>query len=94
MQPNSDKLPAGLIWISWESCLIRYCLLQFREIFTFRSPEDVQVQSECGASFRCVVNPRVVFLGVWWHKGWLVVLDGGLSSDAEDSSSGSVFSSK
>lgn len=42
----------------------------------------------------CDMNPKVVFLGVWWHKGWLVILSWDLSSDAEDGSSRSVFSSK
>lgn len=42
----------------------------------------------------CHVNPKVVFLGVRWHKGWLVILSRDLSSDAEDGSSRNVFSSK
>jgi hypothetical protein len=33
------------------------------------------------------MNPKVVFLGVRWHKGWLVILSRDLSSDAEDGSS-------
>lgn len=24
--------------------------------------------------FMCHVNPKAVFFGVWWHKGWLVIL--------------------
>ena len=35
----------------------------------------------------CHMNPKVVFLGVRWHKGWLVILNRDLSSDAEDGSS-------
>lgn len=31
------NLPAGLVWISWESCLIQCLLLQFWETFAFRS---------------------------------------------------------
>ena len=37
---------------------------------------------------------RGLFLGVWWHKGWLTVFDRGLSSEIEESSSGGVFSSR
>ena len=35
-----DKLLMGLIWISWESCLLIYHLLQFQKIFTLRLPND------------------------------------------------------
>ena len=44
--------------------------------------------------YMCHVNPKVVFLGVRWYKGWLVILSRDLSSDAEDGSSRSVFSSE
>ena len=37
------------------------------------------------------MNLRVYSLGVWQHKGWLAVLDRGLASKVEESSSGSVF---
>ena len=58
------NLPAGLVWISWESCLIRCHLLQFWEIFPFRSQN---VWCEC----------RSLFPGVWQYKCWLAVPDRG-----------------
>ena len=58
------NLPAGLVCISWESCLIRCHLLQFWEIFPFRSQN---VWCEC----------RSLFPGVWQYKCWLAVPDRG-----------------
>jgi len=66
------------------------CLLQFQEIFTFKSPDDVQIQSRFGAFFRGVTETQE---SVPWSsvaQGWLVVPDKGLSSGAEES--GGVFS--
>lgn len=83
----TNKLPTGLVWISSESCLIRCHLLQFWEIFSFRSSDNVQIQSGFG-TFLYVSCESKSLLGVWWHKGWLTVRDRGLSSEVEESSSG------
>ena len=48
----ADKFSTHLIWISWESCLIRYLLFQFQKIFNFRSPDEMQVQSGLVLSLR------------------------------------------
>ena len=40
------------------------------------------------------MDPRAYSLGVSWPKGWLTVLDSGLSSGFEESLSGDVFSSR
>ena len=52
-QRIGDKLPTGLVQISWESCFIRCHLLQFWEIVTFSSPDDMLVQSVRVQNFRC-----------------------------------------
>lgn len=57
-QMFGNKLPTGLVQISWESSLIRCFLLQFQEIFTFRPQDDVQMQSEFGTFFMCVMLTR------------------------------------
>ena len=62
-QKFGKELPAGLVWISWESCLIR-CLLQFQKIFTFRSPDDMWVQSVSGTFWRDVTW---IYESIPWH---------------------------
>lgn len=42
--------------------------------------------------FRVSHEPKSLFPGVWWHKGWLSVTNRGLSSKVEESLSGVVFS--
>ena len=39
-------------------------------------------------------EPKSLFFGVWWHKGWLAVPDRDLSSEMEESSSGGDFSNR
>ena len=76
-----DKLPTNLIWISWENCLIQCLLLQFWEIFTIRSPDDVQSGQDVVLSLGMLCESKVcLFLGVWWHKCWLAVPETGLST--------------
>ena len=49
--------------------------------------------SQCLALFLGVSHEsKSLFLCLWWHKGWLAILDRGLSSEVEESSSGGVFS--
>ena len=55
LQRFGDKLPTGLVWISWESCLIQCHLFQLQEISTLKSPEYMQLQSGFWASCRCVM---------------------------------------
>ena len=55
-QTFGDKLPTDLVQLSCKSCVVRCRLLQFWEIFTLRSPGDVQVQSWLGAFFGCVMR--------------------------------------
>ena len=71
----ADKLSTDLIRISWESCLIRCHLLQFQKIFTFRSPDVVQVQSGLVLSLGVSCESKHLFPWAWWHKGWLAVPD-------------------
>ena len=74
------QLLTNLIWISWENCLIQCALLQFWEIFTFTSPDDVQSGQDLVLSLGMLCESRVsLFLGVWWHKCWLAVPETGLS---------------
>ena len=68
-------LPTGLVWISWENCLIRCHLFQFQEIFTSRSQDDVQVQSGLLLSLGVSCESKSLFPWAWWHKGWLTVPD-------------------
>ena len=91
-QRFGNKLPTCLVWISWESCLIRYHLLQLQEIFIFRSLGDLQVQLGFYAFFRCVTWIQESIL--WSLVDWLAVPDRGLSSKAEESSSGGVLSTR
>ena len=89
-----DQLPTNLIWISWENCLIQCLLLQFWEIFTIRSPDDVQSGQDLVLSLGMLCESRVcLFLGFWWHKCWLAVPETGLSIQVEEISSGGIFSS-
>ena len=76
-----------MVYISWESYLIRCQLLQFWEIFTFRSTDGCQFESKFCAFFRCVCEYKSLFPEIWWHKGWLSVPDRGLTSEFEDSPS-------
>lgn len=43
-----------LLQTSWENCLIGCWLLQFQEIYNFKSLDGVQVQSGWDPFFRCV----------------------------------------
>ena len=62
-QRFGGKLPTGLVQISWESCLIRCHLLQFQEIFTFRSPDDGAGPFRVWCFLQvCHMNPRVYSL--------------------------------
>ena len=63
-QRFEDKLPTGLMGLSWEICFIRCFLLQFWEIFAFRSPDHMQVQSGLGVSH----GSKNLFPGVWQHS--------------------------
>lgn len=76
-----------------ESCLIGCYILQFWKIFAFRSPDDTQFQSHFALSSWVSHESRSLFLGVWWHSGWLAVFDRGLSNEIEESS-GRVFSER
>lgn len=84
----------GLVWTSWESSFIKFLLLQFWEIFTFRSPGGVQIQSGLGAFFRLSRESRSLLPGVWRHKGWLAGPDRGLSCEVEESLFEGVFSNR
>lgn len=75
----ADKLPIGLIWIYWESSLIRYCLLQIQKTSTFISPDDVQVHSGLVLSLGVSREFKGLSPGAWWHKGLLAVPDRGFS---------------
>ena len=76
-----DKLLMGLIWISWESCLLIYHLLQFQKIFTLRLPNDpAQVPQPAdpgGVQLFLQIyhldKSKGLILGVWWHNGLLTV---------------------
>lgn len=74
-----------------ESFLVRCHQLQFWEIFTFRSPNDVHFYSGFSAFFRHAMLIQESNLGIWWHKAWLAILDRVLSSEVGDNSSGDVF---
>ena len=52
-QRFGDKLPTGLVQISWELSY-QMSLVQFCEIFSFRPPNDVQVQY--GSVFSLVMS--------------------------------------
>ena len=71
-----------------ESCLISCYILQFWKIFAFKSPDDTQFQSDFALSSWVSHESRSLFLGVWWHSGWLAVFDRGLSNEIEESSGG------
>lgn len=58
------KRDTVLVWTLWESGLIRYHLLQFQEIFTFRSPAGVQIQSGFVAFFDVSYEPKNLFPGL------------------------------
>ena len=93
-QRFGGQVPRGLVGVSWESCLIRCHVLQFWEICTFRSPDDVQASQGLVPSLSVSCESKSIFLGVWLHKGWLAVLDRGLSSKVEANSSGGIFSNR
>ena len=50
-EDRNSKSYMGLVRTSWESCLLICHLLQFQEIFPFRSPDGVQVWSGFDAFF-------------------------------------------
>ena len=89
-QRFEEKLPTGLTGLSWEICFISCFLLQFWEIFTFRSPDDMQVQSGLGVS----CGSKNQFPEVWQHKCLLAVLNRGFSSEVDKSYSGDEFSNR
>lgn len=78
-QRFGDKFPAGLVWLSWESCLIRRHLLQCREIFTFQVNQGYAGLVRLANFFRC----HVISFSFWQHKVWLTMLSRGLSSQVE-----------
>lgn len=78
-QGFGDKFPAGLVWVSWESCLIRLHLLQCREIFTFQVNQRHAGLVRLASFFRC----HVISFGFWQHKVWSTMLSRGISSEVE-----------
>ena len=61
--------PTGLVQISWEKCLIRCCLLQILEIFTFRPQDDVQFQSGSVLSLGVSLESKSLFFGHGGKRG-------------------------
>ena len=63
-----DKLLMGLIWISWESCLLIYHLLQFQKIFA--SGHQVMCRSNQGSviSLGEPYESKSLFLRAWFHR--------------------------
>lgn len=61
-------------------------------IFTFRSLDNVQVQSVL--SFDVSHESPSLLPGVWQHKNWFAVSDGGLSSKVKESLHGGAFSNR
>ena len=51
--------------------------------------------SQCSTlSLGVSLESKSLLLGVWQQKGWLAVLDRGLSTEVEDNSSEGVFSNR
>ena len=64
-----------------------FCLMFHISLFWLRSFPSLVAQGESYES-------KSLLPGVSWHKGWLTVLDSGLSNGVEESLSGDVFSSR
>ena len=89
------NLLTGLIWIFWKSWLTSCCLLQFRNILTFESADNVQkVQSGLGAFFWCIIGIQESVPWAHQHMGLLAVPDRAVSSETEEDPSGSIFSNR
>ena len=67
-------------------CLIRCHMLQFWELFIWGSTNGVQVQSSFSAFSRSVTWNQASNPWILLHKSWLVVSDGALSFDDQESS--------
>lgn len=73
-QRFDDNLPPRLVQIFWEISLTGCRLLQFQEMWIFRSL-DGQIQSGFGTFLGVSCEPKSLVPAVWQHKGWLAVRD-------------------